>query len=95
MLPIQLLFISPLFMTTSMVLVCLCHNNHRTGIIQENTHPFVDEILLQSLTQEAVAIGFVLRRKRRCCGLHSTVFYLPYCCFRDWLVDGGELGLKC
>lgn len=55
----------------------LSHQDHRTRISLENTHPFLDEILLQSLTREAVAMGFVVKRKRGFCGLHSTAFISP------------------
>lgn len=42
-----------------------------------NTYPFLDEILLQSLAREVVTMGFVLKRKRGFCSLHSTAFIYP------------------
>lgn len=81
MLSFQLLFISGLFMTVPWCSLATwsgsSHQNHRTRVSLENTRPFLDEILLQSLTREAVAMGFVLKRKRGFCGLHSTAFISP------------------
>lgn len=61
----------------------------------ENAHPFLDQILLQSLTREVATMGFVLKRKRGFCGLSSTAFISPIVVLWDWLVDEGEMGLKC
>lgn len=43
----------------------------------ENTHPFLDVILLQSPTREAVSMGFVVKRKRGFCSLLNAAFIFP------------------
>lgn len=95
----QLLFIAILFMTVPWSSFATesgsSHQDHRTRISLENTHPFLDEILMQSLSWETVAMGFCAQEEERLLWFTQHCFYLPYCCFRDWLVDEGELGLKC
>lgn len=38
--------------------------------------------------------GFCAQEEERLLWFTQLCFYLLYCCFRDWLVDEGELGLK-
>lgn len=57
----------------------------------KNTHHFLDGSPLQSLTGE----GGCAQEEERLLWFAQLCFYLPHCCFRDWLVDEGELGLKC
>lgn len=37
---------------------------------------------------------FCAQEEERLLWFTQLCFYLLYCCFRDWLVDEGELGLK-
>lgn len=53
------------------------HQDVRARISLKNTHHFLDGIMLQYLTGEVVTVGFVLRRKRGYCGLHSPAFIFP------------------
>lgn len=39
--------------------------------------------------------GGCAQEEERLLWFAQLCFYLPHCCFRDWLVDEGELGLKC
>lgn len=61
------------------------------GLSLKNTHHFLDGSPLQSLTGE----GGCAQEEERLLWFAQRCFYLSHCCFRDWLVDEGELGLKC
>lgn len=64
------------------------------GLSLKNTHHFLDGSPLQSLTGGGVG-GGCAQGEERLLWFAQLCFYLPHCCFRDWLVDEGELGLKC